>query len=132
MNEKTGRCLCGSVSYQYRGAENWRAHCHCESCRRSTSSAFTTFFGVNCENFSWTGAAPRVYVSSPGVRRSFCGQCGSPMAYESERFPGEIHLYAACLEDSSGFRAQCHVHFAEHVPWSEPGDSLPKLPRAGS
>ena len=50
MNEvgdgKRRRCLCGAVSFEFSGAENWRAHCHCESCRRNTSSPFTTWFGV--------------------------------------------------------------------------------------
>jgi hypothetical protein len=132
MNVTKGRCLCKAVTYQVRGEPKWRAHCHCESCRRNVSSAFTTFFGVDYDKFEWTGVKPKTYVSSPGVRRSFCGTCGSPMAFESERWPGEIHLYAASLEDSSKFTAQGHVHFAEAVPWVELGDKLPRYPHAGS
>jgi len=132
MNVTKGRCLCGAVVYQFRGEPKWRAHCHCESCRRQTSSAFTTFFGVDYEAFEWTGERPKVYESSPGVRRSFCARCGSPMAFESERWPRKIHLYAASLQDSSTFTAQGHVHVAEAVPWIELGDQLPRFPHAGS
>lgn len=121
-----GRCLCGEVTYEFRGPENWRAHCHCESCRRNTSSPFTTFFGVPRDAFRFTGATPKVFHSSPGVRRLFCANCGSPMAYDADKFPGEIHLYAASLEDSAGFRPQAHVHWAEKVPWVELADDLPK------
>lgn len=131
MTVTRGHCLCGAVTYEYEGPENWRAHCHCESCRRNTSSAFTTFLGVPDARFRFTGAEPQAYESSPGVRRLFCGLCGSPMAYDADSFEGEIHLYAASLEDSSGFKPQGHVHYAERVPWVVLADDLPKQPHGG-
>ena len=92
-----GRCLCGAVTYEFTGEPAWRGHCHCESCRRNCSAPFTTFLGVPREGFRWTGAAPQVYDSSPGVRRPFCGRCGSPMAYDAAKDRANIHLYAASL-----------------------------------
>jgi len=129
---KRGRCLCGEVSFEYEGPENWRAHCHCESCRRATSSPFTTFFGVPRTAFRFTSKAPAVYESSPGVRRLFCAACGSPMAYDADKYPHEIHFYAASLEDSRAFSPQAHAHWAEKVPWIEVADDLPKYARGGS
>ncbi|WP_172721080.1 GFA family protein [Pseudooceanicola lipolyticus] len=126
--EKTGRCLCGAVSFAYEGAENWRVHCHCESCRRQTASAFTTFLGVSNGQWAWTGATPKVYRSSPGVRRSFCGTCGAPVAFEADRYPDEIHFYAALLDDHSDFAPQGHVHWDERVAWVTPADDLPRKP----
>lgn len=126
---KRGHCLCGAVSFVYEGPENWRGHCHCQSCRLNTASAFTTFFGVPTKAFRYSGKAPKVYRSSPGVRRSFCDTCGTPIAYESDAFPDEIHFYAAALEDSSDFHPDFHVHHAEKVSWVELGDSLPKYPQ---
>lgn len=130
MTITRGRCLCRRVTYEYSGPENWRGHCHCESCRRNTSSPFTTFFGVPNEAYRFTGDKPSVYESSPGVRRLFCGTCGSPMAYDSDRFPDEIHFYAATLEDSSGFKPSFHVYCTEQVPWVELADDLPKYQRS--
>lgn len=123
---KRGRCLCGAVTYKYSGPENWRGHCHCESCRRNTSSPFTTFMGVPNEVFEFTGEAPKVYVSSPGVRRSFCGICGTPMAYEADRYPKEIHLYAASLDNPSEFVPEFHTHSNEILPWIQLSDGLPR------
>ena len=37
-----GRCLCGAVEFEFEGKPNWVAYCHCESCRRNTSSPTTT------------------------------------------------------------------------------------------
>ncbi|MCP5368543.1 MAG: GFA family protein [Hyphomicrobiales bacterium] len=125
---RRGRCLCGAVTYECTGPDNWRAHCHCESCRRNTSSPVTTFFGVPRENFRFTGAAPAVYESSPGVRRLFCARCGTPMAYEADRVADEIHLYAASLENPEDFEPEFHVHVAEKLPWIDLADDLPRYP----
>ena len=129
MGIKRGRCLCGAVTFEYSGEENWRVHCHCESCRRQTSSPFTTFMGVPNVAWRFTGETPKVYVSSPGVRRLFCGTCGSPVAYRADIFPDEIHFYAASLEDPSGFEPQRHVHTGEQLPWIHLDDGLKRCER---
>jgi hypothetical protein len=126
MSTRSGRCLCGAVTFEYEGSENWRGYCHCESCRRNTSSPVTAFFGVPRTAYRFTGAAPAAYESSPGVRRLFCRRCGTPMAYDADRFPDEIHFYAASLSDPKNFSPQAHFHYAERLPWLELKDDLPK------
>ncbi|MEO1066123.1 MAG: GFA family protein [Pseudomonadota bacterium] len=128
MNEgqTTGRCLCGAVRFAFEGPLNWTCHCHCESCRRATSSPMTSFLGVPLQTFRWTGEAPKVFRSSPGVERLFCGKCGSQMAFLAEHYPGEIHLYAASLDDPEAFEAEMHVHHEERLAWFETTDNLPR------
>jgi hypothetical protein len=122
-----GRCLCGQVRYAFdAGKVRWRAHCHCESCRRNCSAPFTTWFGVPDTAFRWTGAEPSRYESSQGQARFFCRACGTPMAYRSARFPDEIHLYASSLDDSSGFQPTGHVYWSERVAWVHLADDLPR------
>ena len=79
----TGRCLCGDIRYEYRGAPVKILHCHCESCRRHTSSPVATFVCVPQENFRWLSGTPVAYASSPGVTRTHCGRCGAPLTYAS-------------------------------------------------
>jgi hypothetical protein len=132
MTITRGHCLCGRVSFEYEGPENWRGHCHCESCRRNTASPFTTWFGVPRSACRFTGEEPRAYHSSPGVRRLFCGTCGTPMAFESARWPDEIHFYAASLDNPRNFAPQFHVHCAEQLPWIQLDDGLPRFDRNAS
>ena len=132
MTLRKGRCLCGAVRYEYDGPENWVAHCHCESCRRNTSSPFTTFIGVPRDAYRFTGIQPSIYNSSPGVRRLFCPKCGSPVAFDADSYPDEIHFYLAALEDASGLDVQIHGFVGEKVPWVTLGDDLPKYLRGGS
>jgi len=125
MDGGTGRCLCGAVRYAFQGAPNWQVNCHCESCRRATASPFTSFFGVSRGRFRWTAEMPATYASSPGVTRSFCATCGTPMAYETAERASEVDLYAATLDDPTGFRPATQIHWNEHLPWIANAGGLP-------
>ena len=47
----TGRCLCGAIQFEFAGEAVETTHCHCESCRRQTSSPVATFVTVcHCES----------------------------------------------------------------------------------
>ena len=120
----SGRCLCGAVTYSFAGRPKWQGHCHCESCRRQTSAALASFIGVRAGSFAWTGREPKAFTSSAGVVRRFCDICGTPMSYEADRFPGEVHLYAASLDDPAGYRPEFHVFVAEQLPWLKLADGL--------
>src|SRR5579883_1599280 len=96
---RSGRCLCGAVRFTAQGAPRWVAHCHCESCRRATSAAMATYAGYATEQVRWSGDSLRTFESSPGVTRTFCARCGSPMSFAGERWPGEVHLFVASFAD---------------------------------
>jgi hypothetical protein len=129
MSNLTGHCLCGDVAFAVSAAPLQVVYCHCESCRRATSSPVTTFLIVQRPDFRYTRGTPRVYASSPGVRRSFCERCGSPIAYETDRRPNHIDLYACNLSDPTAVVPQAHVHVEEQVPWFEVLDDLPRYAR---
>lgn len=126
MSVRQGRCLCGQVAFEFEGNINWCGHCHCESCRRNTSSAVATFFAVPRSAYRFTGQAPRAYVSSKGVRRLFCGGCGSPIAYDADAYKDEIHFYLGTLENPADLLPQFHVFYEEKLPWLEIDDDLPR------
>ena len=56
MNTISGHCLCRAVAFSYEGAPNWTLHCHCESCRRATSSPMATWISVPRNAFTRTSA----------------------------------------------------------------------------
>ncbi len=122
----TGRCQCGDIRYKYAGAPDRVFHCHCDSCRRHVSSPVATFVCVFRDAFRFTLGTPQVYTSSPGVRRSFCPRCGSPIAYEADRIPNEIHLYHGTLTDQNAMRPTAHMHVSEQLAWFEVLDELPR------
>ncbi|NUB46634.1 GFA family protein [Fertoebacter nigrum] len=121
-----GHCLCGKTRFACDAAPLWQGHCHCESCRRATGSPFTSFLGVADGHWRWVGAEPAIYASSPGVTRYFCQGCGTPMAFRAERFPGEMHFYAATLDAPETFQPTRHYFAAERLPWVHLADGLPE------
>src|SRR3546814_3683219 len=53
------------------------------------------------------------------------------MAYETDRRPHEIDLYAVTLEDPRRYRPDAHTHVAERLDWFDVKDDLPRHPRSG-
>ena len=121
-----GGCLCGALRFEARGKPLWVAHCHCRSCRRNTGSAFATFVGYSETQFRVIEGALHTYASSPGVARSFCGACGTPLTYAAARYPGEVHLYVSTLDRPEVFEPKAHVHVEEQLPWLQLDDGLPR------
>ena len=122
----TGRCLCGAVRFEALGAPEWVAHCHCESCRRHTGSAFSTVAGYREATVRWTGERPAVFASAPGVRRGHCSRCGSPISYGSDRHGDEVHLMIGAFDDPGAFEPTVHVWTSEQVSWLRMEDGLPR------
>lgn len=126
MADLSGRCLCGQVSWSSPGAVLWSGFCHCESCRRATSSPVTAFLGVPRETLECRGELAVHETSGGHVRRLYCPACGSQMSYQADRWPGEAHLYAATLNDPAAFNPVAHYHYAEKLPWLTVLDDLAK------
>jgi len=122
----TGRCHCGAITYRCDAPPLWQAHCHCESCRRTTGSAFASYFGVRDGTWVWTTGTPATHAAPAGTQRLFCPACGTPLAYRSPRFPGETHIHAGTLDHAGQFRAEIHVHAAERQSWADIHDNLPR------
>ncbi len=121
-----GQCLCGEVEYIARGEPIWTGYCHCQSCRRHTGSAVASFAGYRPGCVELTKSPPRKYQSSPGVSRRFCDRCGTPISYEADRFPNEIHLFVGTMDEPEKFSPQFHVFCAEQISWLEVNDALPR------
>jgi len=123
---EVGGCLCGAVRFSVGARPLWSAYCHCESCRRATASPVAAFVGFAEGSVRFAGDARRLFSSSPGVERSFCGHCGTPLSYQSSRWSGEIHLYTPTFDDPTALPPAFHVHWAEKLAWLGVADSLPK------
>ena len=121
----TGRCMCGSVRYEAKREMLWAALCHCEDCQRAAGADYVSWFGVANDVLKWSGERA-FHASSPGVRRSFCPTCGTPMSFESQKYPDETHLYAPSLEDRSLYKPTKQLFWDEHVAWLPKAWDLPR------
>lgn len=124
METLDGRCLCGDVKWHYEGVIGRNLVCHCESCRRATSSAYGAFLALEPSGLTWRGDINH-YESSPNTYRGFCCTCGTRLYFASDRWPGEMHVHAATLISSADYRPTVHVVWSERAAWTERLDALP-------
>ena len=127
---RTGGCLCGGVRYRLDQPPLWVAHCHCAMCRRAQGAGFVTWAGFAEDAFGFLAGADQVsrYRSSEAAVRSFCSRCGTPLFFQSSRWPGEIHVTLASLDSSDGLEPQAHAYWSSHAPWlGWDGGDLPRV-----
>ncbi len=120
-----GHCLCGQLTFEARGEPRWVSYCHCASCRRHTASPVTCFVNFKSDQVRFSGDRT-VYSSSPGVARSHCAICGTPISYETRQRDDEIDLYLNAFDRPEVFAPQGHAFFDERIPWFDTRDDLPR------
>ncbi|AKJ31803.1 GFA family protein [Caldimonas brevitalea] len=119
MNElplHEGGCLCGAVRYRIEGEPLTSGLCHCASCRRASGAPAVAWLTVHRDRFDWLTGAPFSYRSSPGVLRTFCGQCGTPLTY---RRAGEetLDVTTATLDAPQDYPPREDTWPEERLPW---------------
>jgi len=116
----TGGCQCGTVKFQASGTPRFVSKCHCNSCRNATGAAFSTWVGFADEQVRWLKAAPSTHASSPGVARGFCADCGTPLTYAGDDWPGETHLLIGVFDTPSAFTPNKDVFTEDALDWVLP------------
>ncbi|RPI13842.1 MAG: GFA family protein [Lysobacterales bacterium] len=127
---RPGGCLCGAVRYRIALPPKWVAHCHCSMCRRAQGAGFVTWVGVPEGAFMLESGADVLshYKSSPAAVRSFCSRCGTPLFFQSTRWPGEMHVTLATLDSADGLEPQAHSYWSVHAEWADwRGRELPRV-----
>lgn len=122
-----GRCACGAITFAITAAPRWVVYCHCESCRRHTGAPVTVYVGMDRDHVVWGGVHRTIRECSPEVWRSFCSQCGTPLAYEAAWCKDEVHLHVSGFEHPERFAPQNHVHSNERLPWFDTHDHLKRF-----
>lgn len=76
--------------------------------------------------FKLLSGTPREYVSSERVVRSFCEQCGCSLTYAHSKYPDELDLTIASLDDPSAIAPTAHIWMSDAASWDRPDDGLPQ------
>lgn len=115
----TGGCQCGAVRFATKLVGRGSI-CHCRMCQK----AFGGFFGplVTTHDGRWTRGEPKWFQSSNAARRAFCGECGTPLAYET-RFGLELAIGA--FDEPEEVAPQVQVNPADKLSFFETLHELP-------
>ena len=100
-------------------------NCHCSLCQRAHGAPLVTWVGVAEDSFSLDSTdSLRWYHSSQDSRRGFCQLCGTTVFFQSERWPGEIHIARANIDGDIDREPALHAYWESHASWFEFSDSL--------
>ncbi|HEX8231864.1 MAG TPA: GFA family protein [Caulobacteraceae bacterium] len=129
----TGGCLCGAVRYEASGEPFNSGVCHCVTCRRASGAPMAAWFSVRAEGFRLVSGALAEFASSDHAVRRFCPACGTQLLFDDSRYPDEIDISTASLDDPAAVPPTFHIWTRCRVPWVKLDDGLPVYPeRTGS
>jgi hypothetical protein len=106
----TGQCLCGAVTVTATVTKPIVRACHCEMCRRHTSSMFMS---LPATDIVVDGPA-KSFQSSDWAERGFCEICGSTLWYATTD-DGVRNLSAGLFENAGGAPLKLEF-FADAAP----------------
>jgi len=122
-NKKTvlsGSCYCEKIKFSTTLPTKFVAHCHCENCRRAHGAAFVTWAGFNINQFKIINGSDFLgrYKTETDATRSFCKICGTTLFYEGSRWPNEIHIALANINDLVDKLPKSHAYLDRSPDWS--------------
>ena len=121
----TGGCLCGEIRYEAGGAPFSRGFCHCVTCRRAAGAPVVAWFSVRPAELRVIKGEPKSFRSSEVGVRQFCGGCGSQLFMDDARYPDEIDIAIASLDEPEAVAPEFHIFNRSRLPWLKIEDGLP-------
>jgi len=132
MNELSGQCLCGSVSFTVSGKINRVSACYCSQCRAQNGGG--AFHGAEFsgqmtihqkENLKW-------FNSSDKARRGFCTECGSSLFWQSKTNSQYFDVSLGAFSDDSLFELDAHIFVDSKAAYQDLPQNAPHFTESTS
>lgn len=116
----TGTCRCGRSAFEVAAPPIITAACHCQGCRRMSSSAFSLTAIVPAPAFRVTQGEPvRGGAKGPDLEHFCCPDCMSWMFTRIAGMPDIVNVRSALLDDLKWSRPFIETMTAEKLDWVE-------------
>ena len=99
-------------------------YCHCDDCCRSTGAPVIASVGMPRDKIVWEANDSLASFVSGTCTRTFCNQCGTPVAQEHESAPDLIFFYTAFMDDPEHFPPTYHSFEGQQLEWLALHDDL--------
>ncbi|MDE2445348.1 MAG: GFA family protein [Alphaproteobacteria bacterium] len=106
---KTGSCLCGAVAFEIHGPMDDAVACHCSQCRKMTGNYWTSTHVTNADLKFTRQDGLKWYVSSPGIKRGFCKECGSSLFWKKDG-SDVTSMCVGAIDGKSGLKLGGHIY----------------------
>ena len=134
MTERTGRCLCGAVSFRLAAEPLAARVCWCRDCQHLAANG-TVNLVVPAEALSVSGTLAEYTKkgdSGNEVTRQFCPKCGSHLFARSSGGPQFRVVRAGNLDDPSSIRPSRNIWAASAPVWACLDPALERVERQPS
>lgn len=130
MTTHVGGCHCGKVRFQVSGEPQHVTICHCSDCRSNSGAPMVSWAAFPEAQFEVLQGTPVEYQSSTDAVRSFCGTCGTGLAYRNEVvLPGLVDIQTATLDDPEALVPSAQIQTAERLRWMAGLTDMPAFER---
>ena len=123
----SGSCYCGRTSVSSRVQPDIVTYCHCDSCRKVSGAPVTAWAAFPESEISFRPDEGRVASPNKGVSRSFCPDCGSPLAHRYDYAPDQVFVGVGLLDQASELEPTMHSHSANCLPWLNITDTIQRM-----
>jgi len=121
-----GGCLCGAVRYRLLGPALQTSLCHCEDCRRASGAPAVAWTFFRSGALEWTSGRPAEVAFAERIR-SFCRDCGSPLAFHDPGIPEFFEVTTATLDDPDAHSPGDQCWTVDELPWFSGLHGLPRF-----
>ena len=124
----TGRCVCGTTSYEVTQEAVGTGYCHCRICQRSTGAPVFAWTAFSVDAVKFTQETLKYHRVSLIAEQGFCENCGSPVVWRSLKpEPANyIVITTTSLENPEDYAPTWHQGIESQLPWLEIHDDLPR------
>ncbi len=126
MTALQGGCRCGHIRYVVEGTPFHMTLCHCRDCRQTTGAPAVAWYSLRPGELRWINGPPKWFASSPGITRSFCPECGTPLTCRDQALD-EVDITTCSLDDPEQLPPRDHSDTASQLSWLRFADSWPRF-----
>lgn len=132
---RTGGCRCGAVRYAITAGPVATRLCWCRDCQYWAAGNAAVNIIVPRSTLQVEGQ-PRVWESLADsghrMRRSFCGECGTPVFSEARENPDYLVIRVGTLDESADIRPDVVIWTDSAPAWTQIDPALKAFPRQPS
>jgi hypothetical protein len=120
MTERTGRCLCGAVSFKLAAEPLATRICWCRDCQHSSANGTVNLI-VSADHLSTVGELTeytKTADSGNQITRQFCPVCGTHLFAKVSARPQFRVVRAGNLDDPSSIQPDTNVWVSSAPRWA--------------
>ncbi|MCW2988927.1 MAG: hypothetical protein JWM24_1865 [Solirubrobacterales bacterium] len=129
---RTGRCLCGGVSFELTKPASAAGYCHCTRCQRRTGTAASAQARIDGRTFRLLEGEQLIKAwrhPDGGFEKCFCRECGSHLFSRNPDDPTQMSVRMSAFDDDPGVRPSWRTYVADAAAWEDlPDDELVRYP----